>query len=156
MNGYAELHCVSNFSFLRGASHPAELVTRAHELGYQALALTDECSMAGVVRAYEAVRALPAAASARLRLIVGAEFRGQDGLRIVLLAPEQRAYAQICRLITRARRRAAKGRYALTAADFESGLDACLALWLPALEDGSVFPGPRLAGRGTAPQLGGS
>ena len=50
MSAYAELHCVSNFSFLRGASHPSELVTRAHELGYRALALTDECSMAGVVR----------------------------------------------------------------------------------------------------------
>ena len=60
MSDYAELHCLSNFSFLRGASHPAELVTRAHELGYRALALTDECSLAGVVRAYEAARVLPA------------------------------------------------------------------------------------------------
>ena len=129
MTDYAELHCVSNFSFLRGASHPAELVTRAHELGYRALALTDECSMAGVVRAYEAARALPA--GSRLQLIVGAEFRCSDGLQVVLLAPEQRAYAQICRLITRARRRAAKGRYELTPADLDAGLDACLALWLP-------------------------
>ncbi|MBS0388566.1 MAG: error-prone DNA polymerase [Proteobacteria bacterium] len=129
MTAYAELHCLSNFSFLRGASHPAELVTRAHELGYRALALTDECSMAGVVRAWEAVRALPA--GSRLRLIVGAEFRCSDGLRFVLLAPEQRAYSQICRLISRARRRAAKGRYELTPADLDAGLDACLALWLP-------------------------
>ena len=130
---YAELHCVSNFSFLRGASHPAELVTRAHELGYRALALTDECSMAGVVRAYEAQRALPAGSA--LRLIVGAEFRCGDGLRLVLLAPAQRAYAQICRLITRARRRAPKGSYALNQADLESGLDDCLALWLPPAAD---------------------
>ena len=50
--GYAELHCLSNFSFQRGASHPQELVTRAAKLGYQALALTDECSVAGVVRAW--------------------------------------------------------------------------------------------------------
>lgn len=49
---YAELHCISNFSFLRGASHPEELVDRARELGYAALALTDECSLAGVVRAH--------------------------------------------------------------------------------------------------------
>ena len=48
---YAELHCRSNFSFLTGASHPGELVQRAKELGYAALALTDECSLAGVVRA---------------------------------------------------------------------------------------------------------
>ena len=129
MTEYAELHCLSNFSFLRGASHPAELVARAHELGYRALALTDECSMAGVVRACEAARALPAGSS--LRLIVGAEFRCSDGLHLVLLAPEQRAYAQICRLITRARRRAAKGCYELAPADLDDGLDACLALWLP-------------------------
>ncbi|HKC17371.1 MAG TPA: PHP domain-containing protein, partial [Steroidobacteraceae bacterium] len=118
MIAYAELHCVSNFSFLRGASHPAELVTRAHELGYRALALTDECSMAGVVRAHEAARALPE--GRRLRLIVGAEFRCSEGLQLVLLAPDQRAYSELCRLITRARRRAAKGCYALTQADLET------------------------------------
>ncbi|HEV7432795.1 MAG TPA: PHP domain-containing protein, partial [Steroidobacteraceae bacterium] len=129
MTEYAELHCVSNFSFLRGASHPAELVKRAHELGYRSLALTDECSLAGVVRAYEARRALPQAST--LQLIIGAEFRCAQELQLVLLAPEQRAYAQICQLITRARRRAAKGNYALTPADLESGLEACLALWLP-------------------------
>src|SRR5260221_554393 len=124
MIAYAELHCVSNFSFLRGASHPAELVTRAHELGYRALALTDECSMAGVVRAHEAAQALPA--GHRLQLIVGAEFRCSEGLQLVLLAPDQRAYSELCRLITRSRRRAAKGRYALTRSDLESGLDHCL------------------------------
>jgi error-prone DNA polymerase len=129
MSDYAELHCLSNFSFLRGASHPAELITRAHELKYRALALTDECSLAGVVRAYEAARALPE--KSRCQLIVGAEFRSRDGLQLILLAPEQRAYAQICRLITRARRRAVKGSYEINAADFESGLDHCLALWLP-------------------------
>jgi error-prone DNA polymerase len=129
MSAYAELHCLSNFSFLRGASHPAELVTHAHELGYRALALTDECSMAGVVRAHEAAQALPQ--DRRLQLIVGAEFRCSEGLQLVLLAPEQRAYAQLCQLITRSRRRAAKGRYALAQADLESGLDQCLALWLP-------------------------
>ena len=126
---YAELHCVSNFSFLRGASHPAELVARAHELGYRALALTDECSLAGVVRAYEARRDLPERST--LQLIIGAEFRCDEGLQLVLLAPEQRAYAQICQLITRARRRATKGSYALSPVDLESGLEACLALWLP-------------------------
>jgi error-prone DNA polymerase len=59
VSGYAELHALSNFSFLRGASHPAELVGRAHALGYRALALTDECSLAGAVRAHEAQQALP-------------------------------------------------------------------------------------------------
>jgi error-prone DNA polymerase len=129
MSGYAELHCVSNFSFLRGASHPAELVQQAHALGYRALALTDECSLAGIVRAWDAVRALGNPGD--LQLIVGAEFRSARAPRLVLLAPEQRAYTQICALITRARRRAPKGSYHLERADLEQDLDACLALWLP-------------------------
>jgi error-prone DNA polymerase len=66
---YAELYCISNFSFLRGASHPEELVRQAAELGYRALALTDECSLAGAVRAFLAAR------EARLPLILGSEFR---------------------------------------------------------------------------------
>ena len=53
---YVELHCLSNFSFLRGASHPAELVARAAELGYEALAITDRNSLAGVVRAHVAAK----------------------------------------------------------------------------------------------------
>jgi error-prone DNA polymerase len=126
---YAELHCLSNFSFLRGASHPAELIERACDLGYQALALTDECSLSGIVRAHEAARALPAART--LKLLVGAEFRTEDGLKLVLLAPQQSAYAQLCRLITLARRRADKGNYRLSSTDFESGVEDCLALWLP-------------------------
>ncbi len=105
MSAYAELHALSNFSFLRGASHPAELIARAHALGYRALALTDECSLAGVVRAYEAVRALP---GADFKLIIGAEFRTVCGLKLVLLAPSQHAYGQICQLITLGRRRSKK------------------------------------------------
>src|SRR5690606_12525638 len=78
---YAELHCVSNFTFLRGASHPGELVYQAYNLGYSALALTDECSMAGVVRAPEA------AEDCGLKLIIGAEFRRPNDFHVVLLAP---------------------------------------------------------------------
>ena len=81
---YAELHCLSNFSFLRGASHPEELVERAAELGYEALAITDECSVAGVVRAHVAAR------EHRLKLIIGSELRLEDGLRCVLLATRPR------------------------------------------------------------------
>ena len=97
MSSYAELHCLSNFTFLRGASHPGELVARAAALGYSALAVTDECSMAGIVRAHDAAREY------KLKLIVGAEFRTIDDLHVVLLAPTQTAYAEICALITRAR-----------------------------------------------------
>jgi error-prone DNA polymerase len=127
MRAYAELHALSNFSFLRGASHPAELVTQAHALGYRALALTDECSLAGAVRAHEAVRDLR---DANFKLIIGAEFHASCGLKLVLLAPSQRAYGQICQLITLGRRRSKKGKYRLGRSDFESGLDDCLALWI--------------------------
>jgi error-prone DNA polymerase len=122
---YAELHCLSNFTFLRGASHPAELVTQAAALGYRALALTDECSVAGVVRAWEAAR------EHELALIVGSEFTLADGLRLVLLATDRAAYGRLCALITRGRRQAEKGHYRLTRDDLESGLPGCLALWLP-------------------------
>jgi len=126
VSAYAELHCVSNFTFLRGASHPFELVLQARELGYSALALTDECSMAGVVRAHEAAK------KCGLKLIVGSEFHTTDDLHIVLLAPTQRAYAQISGLITSGRRRSEKGSYKLSRTDFEeSALNECLALWLP-------------------------
>lgn len=127
---YAELHCISNFSFLRGASHPEELVERASELGYQALALTDECSLAGVVRAH--VRAQQQS----LRLIIGSEFRLTDlsGL-LVLLAPSRRAYARLSQLITQARRRCDKGHYQLLRQDLALCAQDCLALWQPAFRD---------------------
>ncbi len=123
---YAELHCSSNFSFLHGASHPHELVERAAELGYSALALTDECSVAGVVRAHEAAK------EARFKFIVGSEFALIDGLRFVLLAINRAAYGRLCRLITGARRRADKGSYRLAREQIAPGdLDDCLVLWLP-------------------------
>jgi error-prone DNA polymerase len=118
--GYAELHCLSNFSFLRGASHPEELVERAAELGYTALAVTDECSVAGVVRAHGAAR------EHGLKLLIGSELRIDDGPRLVLLACNRRGYGQLCRLITRGRRAAGKGSYRLVRADF-GGADVVAA-----------------------------
>src|SRR2546430_2371334 len=122
---YAELHCVSNFSFLRGASHPEELVARAQELGYTALAITDECSLAGVVRAHVEAKNL------RFPLIIGSEFRLDDGLRFVLLATDREGYGNLSALVTRGRRNAAKGSYRLTRSDLSDGVGNCLALWLP-------------------------
>ncbi|MBL8302479.1 MAG: PHP domain-containing protein, partial [Ideonella sp.] len=93
--GYAELHCRSNFSFLCGASHPEELVQRAARLGYGALAITDECSLAGVVRAHGEAKRVG------LHLIIGAEMRLQlpDGggphARLVLLAQTRRGYGNL-------------------------------------------------------------
>ncbi len=100
---YAELHCLSNFSFQRGASHPEELVERAHALGYAALAITDECSMAGVVRAHVRAR------QCGLKLLLGTELRIHTPqsvagwFTLVLLARNRAGYGQLCELITRAR-----------------------------------------------------
>lgn len=123
-SGYAELHAISNFSFLRGASHPEELVAQAAALGYRALALTDECSVAGVVRAHQEAKELG------IKLLIGSEFR-IDGRVLVLLARDRSGYAQLCSLITTGRRRAKKGEYSLTLEDFETGLDRCLLLFQP-------------------------
>ena len=125
---YAELHAISNFTFLRGASHPEELVARACKLGYQALAITDECSLAGVVRAYIAAR------DHGLRLIIGAEFSLVDGPRLVLLATNRQGYGNLSELITRSRRAAGKGTYHLTRADLASGVPECLTLLISNLQ----------------------
>ena len=117
---YAELHCLSSFSFLRGASQPEELVARAAALGYAALALTDECSLAGIVRAHVAAKA------AGLKFIVGSEIRLDDGLKLALLAPHRRAYGALCALITAGRRRAKKGTYSLGRKDLEAHLGSGL------------------------------
>jgi error-prone DNA polymerase len=125
---YAELHCLSNFSFLRGASHPEELVERAKGQGYAALALTDECSLAGAVRAHLAAR------DAGLPLIVGSELVLTDGLKLVLLATDRASYGDLSQLITRGRRSASKGAYRITRDDIAKLGARCLALWLPALD----------------------
>lgn len=125
---YAELLCVSNFSFQYGASHPRELFERAYEVGYSALAITDECSLAGIVRAYEAseVTGIP--------LIIGSHFRFEEGDRVALLAPSQEAYTQLCELISKARRRSEKGAYSLSRTDFDAAISETIALWLPGRE----------------------
>jgi error-prone DNA polymerase len=131
--GYAELHCLSNFSFLRGASHPEELVARAAALGYSALALTDECSLAGVVRAHVAAK------QAGLKLIIGSEFRLREGGKLVLLAPDRRAYGALCALITAARRRAPKGAYSVAREDLERAAPSGLLALLPKTGSDHVF-----------------
>ncbi|MES1930098.1 error-prone DNA polymerase [Salinisphaera dokdonensis CL-ES53] len=124
--GYAELCCVSGFSFQRGASTPEELVTRAAELGYAAIAITDECSLAG------AVRALQAAERSGIPLILGSRFQLANGITLVVLVRNRPGYTRLCQLITTARRRAHKGSYALDLADLQAAtLDDCHLLVLP-------------------------
>jgi error-prone DNA polymerase len=143
--GYAELHCSSCFSFLSGASQPGELVRRAQQLGYAALAITDECSLAGVVRAHAEAKRVG------LHLIIGTEMQlthppvkgrpdAPPGPRLVLLAQSRRGYGNLSQWVTVARRRAAKGEYLAHPSDVEgrvphapylAGLPDCIALLLP-------------------------
>ncbi|MDH3430216.1 MAG: error-prone DNA polymerase [Gammaproteobacteria bacterium] len=123
---YAELHALSNFTFLRGASHPEELVETAAALGYEALAITDECSMSGVVRAHIAAKE-----HGLKKLIIGSELRLRSGRKLVVLAQNRNGYAALCGLITNARRAAEKGSYELTRLAFEDGLPNCVVLWVP-------------------------
>lgn len=136
---YAELQCVTNFSFLHGASHAEELVERAHRLGYGALAITDECSLAGVVRAHMEAKKLD------FPLIIGSQFRlvnadGSPAFSLILLARNREGYGNLSELITLARTRAEKGSYRLTPADFAAprqrhahlgGMPDCLAILTP-------------------------
>ncbi|MGQ0749133.1 MAG: error-prone DNA polymerase [Betaproteobacteria bacterium] len=140
---YAELHCLSNFTFLRGASHPEELVARAHALRYAALALTDECSLSGVVRADEAARELG------LKLIIGSEIRLDDGLKFVLLATDRESYGRLSAFITRGRITTAKGRYRLRRSDLAThDLEGCLAILVPpASENQTMEQAAFIAGR---------
>ena len=164
MPQYAELHCLSNFSFLRGASHAEELITQAKALGYTALAITDECSLAGVVRAHTAAKK-----AGGIKLLIGAEFTLDCGLRLVIIARNRAGYGRLSRLITRGRRRAAKGSYSLGRADVEEFLcrwrdarvtarDAAagsLALWLPPLSS-RIRPGRARGWRATLRDAPGS
>ncbi len=132
---YSELHCLSHFSFLRGASSPQELVRQAACLGYRALAITDECSLAGIVHAYRAAK------ECGLQLIVGSEITVKEGLKCVVLVCHERGYGDLSALITQGRR-FEKGRYDLGMADIER-LSDCLLIWYPGRDqslDRSVAP----------------
>ena len=138
---YVELHALSNFSFLRGASQPEELVAQAKTLNYAGLALTDECSLAGVVRAHIAAK------EHGLPLIIGTELNcldsgrpqgeGRDGpsqLKVVVLATNRASYGALSRLISKGRRATRKGCYSLRRADLENALPGCLVIWLPRVD----------------------
>jgi len=127
---YAELHCLSDFSFGRGASSAAELFDRAKQQDYRALTITDEASLAGIVRALEASRATG------VPLIVGSEITfdpacGKPGLKLVLLVETFTGYSTLCQLLTQGRRRSVKGEYSLSRSDLDGGLPGLLVLWLP-------------------------
>ena len=131
---YAELRCISNFSFLKGASLPEELVERAAKLGYAALALTDECSMAGMVRAHVAAKKVG------MPLLVGTQFLVQPGdnndvapFYLVALACNLNGYGNLCQFITKLRRSAEKGTYSLCINQIASQeFEDCIVIAAPA------------------------
>jgi error-prone DNA polymerase len=133
--GYAELHCKTNYSFLEGASHPDELAKRAADLGYTALAITDVNSLAGVVRAHVAAKAVG------LKLLIGAEIRPEDAAPVLLYAPTLSAYRHLSRLITRGRRSAEKGESRLTFSDIAEHAEDLLAAVIPPSKEAGVAPG---------------
>jgi error-prone DNA polymerase len=132
---YAELRCVSNFSFLRGASQPEELIERAKQLGYAALAMADECSMAGVVRAHVAAK------QHELKLLLGSQFEVDWGRAaspvttpfvLTVLATNVHGYGNLCQFITKLRRSSEKGTYRLDIADISGPeLADCVVLMSP-------------------------
>ena len=112
---YAELHCITNFSFQRGASHPEELARRAYQLGYEALAITDECSVSGVVRAHvglqhyldelrqkEAEQPGQGPLRHSFRLLLGSEFDLGD-CRLVAIAHDLQGWGGLCEFISAGR-----------------------------------------------------
>ncbi len=129
MSSYAELHCLSCYSFLRSASHPHELVERAVQLGYSALAITDECSLSGAVKAHVAAKELG------IQLLIGSEFNLEEGLKLIALAPSRAAYSELSGLISKARRRSPKGEYRAGLRDVIFHLKRCLLIWLPQADD---------------------
>ena len=130
---YVELRCVSNFSFLMGASQPDELVERAKQLGYSAFALTDECSVAGMVRAHVAAK------KCELKLLVGAQFLVcADGnqavcdFHLVVFASNLNGYGNLCEFITKLRRASEKGTYFLALDNINSAeLADCVVVASP-------------------------
>jgi len=136
---YAELQVTSNFSFLRGASHPDELVTQAAALGCKAIAITDLNSFAGIVRGHVAAK------EAGMRFIVGCHLQVREAMGILapgaphvppplslLMYPTDRgAYGRLCRLLTFGKRRAAKGECDLTLQDVIDHHEGSLAVIVP-------------------------
>lgn len=144
---YAELHCLTNFSFQRGASTPEEMVERAYQLGYKALAITDECSVAGIVRALVGLRELPAKLdeyerkhpdepplprNPDFRLLFGSEFRFER-FRLVVIANDTEGWGNLCEFITAARNtELPKGEYRVSWDESDvASLQHCQVLFVP-------------------------
>ena len=118
---YQELHCRSAFSFLRGASSPEEMVTRAAELGMRHIAITDRDGVYGSARAHAKAKELG------LRAIVGAELTLEDGRVLPVLVRTRTGYQNLCRLLTRSKLRAAKGQSRVNWTELETYAEGLIA-----------------------------
>jgi error-prone DNA polymerase len=134
---YAELNVTSNFSFLRGGSHPEELVATAKVLGLEAIAVTDRSTLAGVVRAHLAAKEVGG-----IKFIVGARLDLQDAPSLLAYPTDRAAYGRLCRLLTLGQRRAEKGKCTLHLADVAAHADGLIFIALPPDD----FPSPSSAG----------
>src|SRR6202035_5790845 len=103
MSAYAELAVTTNFSFLRGASHPAEMVATADALGLTAIGIADRNSFAGVVRAYDEAK------NSNIKLLVGTRLVTIDGFEVLAYPVDRDAYGRLCRLISTGNLKARKG-----------------------------------------------
>src|SRR2546423_1559293 len=147
-HAYAELDVTTNFSFLRGASHPDELVFRAAVLGYRAIAITDHNSLAGVVRAFDAAKQIVEQGGVPPKLIVGARLAFADAPDVLVYPTDRQAYGRLCRLLTLGKRRTEKGECLLYLNDLlenNQGMLAAVAADSAARITG-VLPVPRPQG----------
>src|SRR5277367_2376578 len=122
---YAELAVTTNFSFLRGASHPQEMVAAADALGLAAIGIADRNSFAGVVRAYDEAR------KRNVKLLVGTRLVTTDGFETLAYPTDRKAYGRLCRLLTQGNRRARKGECHLTFAEILDASDGQIFIAMP-------------------------
>jgi error-prone DNA polymerase len=132
---YAELQVTTNYSFLRGGSHPGELVLQAIDLGHSAIGITDRNTLAGVVRAYAQIKEyyeeVPTPQHKRIKLLVGSRLETRDGYSLLAYPTDLDAYKRLSRLLTVGNRRAAKGDCDLSFDDLKAHADGLLAIVLP-------------------------
>ena len=152
-SAYADLEVSSNFSFLRGASHPDELIYQAATLGYRAIGITDQHTLAGMVRAHAAAK------GCGLKLLVGTRLVFEDAPDLLVWAPDRKAYGRMCRLLTLGKRRTEKGECKLFLQDFiehqEGLLAACVPSPSPCAQEESWGEGSSTVAWPSRPCIGG-
>src|SRR5215475_6569498 len=140
MSAYAELAVTTNFSFLRGASHPREIVETADELGQIAIGIADRNSFAGVVRAYDEAK------NRKIKLVVGTRLVTIDGFEVLAYPTDRAAYGRLCRLITAGNLKAKKSECHLIFEDILSAAEGQIFIALPLAGRDSTSARPRASG----------